>query len=220
MEEGSCPALLMAAAGSLAFLAAPAQGITNGQIETFSGGLGNWWGYSSYEVLQHGGPSGTGDSYLHNYSTSPSGWLSMVNNSQQWRGDYATAGVTHIEADLINLGTSDLYVRSYLSGDGREGGDFVSTFPLLLPADGQWHHAVFGLSAAELTHEPSVGGNDLNTTLHGVTRLSLRHEVDLGQGLGTQILGSWGLDNIRALPEPTTWVSLLLLGVVVLSRKT
>jgi len=212
-------AALFAFLVSLTLSAAPALAITNGQIETFSGGLANWFGYSSLETLPDGGPADAGDAYLHNYSSSPSGWLCVNNNSQVWRGDYAAAGITRLEADLINLGSSALYVRSYLSGDGREGGDFTSTSPFLLPADGQWHHVVFGLTAADMTHEPNAGGSNLDVTLHHVTLVSLRHKLSIGQGLGTQTIGSWGLDNIRLVPEPASGISLLLLGAVTFARR-
>ncbi len=208
-------AVLLAAAGSLAFLGAPAQGITNGQIETFSGGPANWWGLSSHEILGDGGPGGAGDAYLHNYSTSPGGWLA-VNNMQQWAGDYTAAGVTAVEADLINLGSAALQVRAFFAGPG---GSFSSTSPFLLPADGQWHHATFGVTPADLTWGPDSGIGDVYSTLNRVYLFSLRHQVLFTDGNGTQTTGSWGIDNIRALPEPTTWVSLLLLGVLVLSRK-
>ncbi len=213
-------AVLLAAAGSLAFLAVPAQAITNGQIDTFSGGLANWWGYSSYEVLADGGPNGSGDAYLHNYSDSISGWLS-VSNMEQWAGNYTSAGVTALEVDLFNQGSSPLLIRAYVSGLAfpGAGGEFASTTPLVLPADGQWHHVVLGLTAADLTFLPNSGNSNIDLTLQNVRRLSLRHQVNYGDSLGSQILGSWRLDNIKVAPEPTTWVSLLLLGALVLSRK-
>ncbi len=208
-------AVLLAAAGSLAFLDAPAQAITNGQTETFSGGPANWWGLSSFEVLGDGGPAGGGDAYLHNYSTSPGGWLA-VNNIQQWAGNYTAAGVTAVEADLINQGSVELQVRAFVHGSG---GAFSSTIPFLLPADGQWHHVTFGVTPAELTWGPGSGAGDVYSTLQRVGLFSLRHQVLFTDGNGTQTTGSWGIDNVRATPEPASLISLLLLGVLMLSRK-
>jgi hypothetical protein len=192
-------AALVLAPGTLA------HAITLGQVDTFSSGLEDWWGYSSYQVLPDGGPAGASDAYLYNISANPGGWLTVVNQSDRWRGNYTGSGVTALQVDLINLGSSELEVRAYIAG-AREGGSFASSVSYILPPDGEWHHVTFGITAADLAWFPPGGGGS-------VWAVSFRHLVSISDvGRGTTIMGSWGLDNITAVPEPA---SLMLLAVTV-----
>ncbi len=199
-------AALVLAPGTLA------HAITLGQVDTFSSGLEDWWGYSPYQVLPDGGPAGVGDAHFYNVSASLHGRLTVVNSSERWRGNYANTGVTALRVDLINFGPSELQVRARITGP-REGGSFASTQAYALPPDGQWHRVTFGLTPGDLTWIPGTAGTDLAATLADVDSVSFAHLVSISSGAGTAVTGAWGLDNITAIPEPC---SLLMLMVVTL----
>ena len=126
------------------------------QTDDFEGGTTMGWveGLSSPNPptnVSDGGPNGAGDSYVQNISSgSPlaGGKMVMFNNAQ-WTGDYLAAGVRQIDVDLANFGASALSIR--LAFEGNLGQRAGSTNAEVIPADGQWHHATFGLTAADLT---------------------------------------------------------------------
>ena len=109
--------------------------------------------------------------------------------------------MTAIEADLVNLGSVELDLRVLLYA--ANSGQFTSTEAFVLPPDGQWHHARFGLSASELTCVSPLGG-DLNAVLHVADLLVLRHQSGSPLGLewNTPIVSQMAIDNIQAVPEP------------------
>ena len=190
------------------FLALPANlvfGITLGQVEDFTDGYSGWNGADGHEVVSSGGPSGAGDAYLRIWSIEPSGCLS-ASNGWGWAGDYLGAGVTSIEADLMNLGTSDLSLRLHFYGATRNGGgEFTSNAPYILPADGQWHHARFGLASSSLTRLSPSG--TLAPALQSLSVFHIAHDdvtPSTSAPFYTHVLGSLGLDNILATPEPTS----------------
>jgi len=80
------------------------RGITLGQVDTFESGTKLGWSGTGLPILL-GGPAGPNDHYVRLLGGSGSGPMFAVDNSLQWSGNYATAGVTGIEMDLINFGT-------------------------------------------------------------------------------------------------------------------
>lgn len=188
----------------LAFLIlfpASTRAITLGQVDTFENGVNQGW--SSGTVEPGGGPGGSSDAFLQVSSNGSPGnsILSTTNTSSRWTRDYASAGVTAIEADLLNLGAVELDMRLLLMASNY--GDFTSTQAFVLPPDGQWHHVRFGLSASDLTWGGAATGN-LNGALHYVDTLILRHQsgAPLGIYQNTPIFSQLGIDNVQATPEP------------------
>lgn len=211
---------LFALLAVLALGIAPAQAtIVFGQIDDFEDETTQFWsGGSGPANIPTGGPAGVGDHYLQMTATGGSGPGSRLGsyNDNQWNGDYLAAGVTSIEADLRNFGsTGDLSIRLLFFGTG---GNFTSTIPLMIPNDGDWHHVIFGITPADLTAVD--GGFDVNATLAGTNRLLIRHQVGLpgGSFAGTAIDGEMGMDNVTALPEPTT-LGLVLGGLLLTVRR-
>ncbi|HKQ50224.1 MAG TPA: PEP-CTERM sorting domain-containing protein [Phycisphaerae bacterium] len=211
---------LFALLAVLAWGVAPAQAtIVFGQIDDFEDATTqSWSGGAGPANIPTGGPAGVGDHFLQMIATGGSGPGSRLGsyNDNQWTGDYLAAGVTSIEADLRNFGsTGDLSIRLLFFGTG---GNFTSTIPLIIPNDGDWHHVIFGITPADLTAVD--GGFDVNATLSGTNRLLIRHQVGPpgGQFAGTSIDGEMGMDNITALPEPGT-LSLLVFGMAALLRR-
>lgn len=187
---------------ALAFLLLPAvaRAITPGQIDTFEDGTPMAWEEGPVSPdppfnVATGGPAGAGDHFLRDNSNgefaSPGGKLTMYNVTQ-WTGDYVAAGVTALTVDLANFGPTPLYIRVALQGTS---GQYCSTTPFVLPADGQWRTATFGLNAAELT---AVALNvPLATFLTNITMLRVLSAQGAPTFHGDEMVGALGLDNLR-----------------------
>jgi hypothetical protein len=133
-----------------------------GQIDTFEDNTTDHWsigvnppvpGFTPPVVVPTGGPSGVGDHFMFlTADGSRSGGRLTVFNRDQWAGNFLAAGVNAVGMDLENLGTVPLSMRiAVKSGIGIGSPGYASTLPFLLPADGQWHHAVFSLDPGSLT---------------------------------------------------------------------
>ena len=138
-------------------------------------------------------------------SSGPGSRLAAFNLAQQWAGDYVSAGVTAVEADLKNFTAEALEIRLVLFVGSNNRVTSTVSFPL--PADGQWHHAVFGVTPADLT--VVAGAMSATDILTNADRLLIRHQPGAPTATAPAIIAEAGFDNIHALPEPT---SLLLLG--------
>jgi hypothetical protein len=185
-------------------LAAPGRAqVMLGQVDNFSTGTQNWTQGAQAPpgavTIQNGGPSGATDPFLQivaNGSMSAGGRLAVFNQSQ-WRGNYNAAGVGTIEMDLRNLSGPPLSIRVVLRDVSNDG--YSSTVGFPLPADGQWHHAVFRLDGASMT---AVGAPPtLSQVLSGVTELRIIHSAAPAL-MGNTIVATLGIDNVRASPVP------------------
>lgn len=148
--------LLSLAVGIVLVAGQAAQGaIVINQVDDFQGGTTLSWteGLPSPNPptnIASGGPGGAGDAYLSNIASGPFGPGSspVTFNMSQWAGDYLTAGVTGINMQLANFGPNPLSMRLALEGPG---GQYGSTVAFVLPADGQWYSASFGLGASDMS---------------------------------------------------------------------
>ncbi|HET6572127.1 MAG TPA: hypothetical protein VFG68_00870 [Fimbriiglobus sp.] len=200
---------LIAAAALLAPSAGLAQQITAGQVDNFEGGTAANWtqGALGAPGVVTGGPTGTADHYIRITASGGFGAGSRLTvlNRVQWTGNYIAAGVTAIEMDLLNSGSSQLKMRiGFKSGQLQNDPGYSSTTAFDLDADGQWHHAVFPLSAGTMTAVGSPAAFD--TFMTSVAEMRILHSIspDLnGDTISTVV----GVDNIRAVaapvPEPT-----------------
>jgi hypothetical protein len=197
-------------------LASPsaALGITLGQVDTFENGAVAGWAVVN-PTLQINGPAGSADHYVQ-VSSGASGQQSNLQmfNQSQWLGNYLAAGVTGVEMDLKNLNFTGadsirIAIREGTASSITSG--YSSTIAFNLPVDGQWHHAIFSLAAGSLTgiNSPQPLASDLaNVVNFGI--LSSVSPSTMGDPI---TLGSLGVDNIHALPEPSS-ISILLSGIV------
>ncbi len=193
-----------------ALAAAPAAGITLGQVDDFQdGSLQGWAGGAMPTNIASGGPSGVGDRYLQ---ISSSGGNLGTNNIAQWIGDYDAAGVVAINFLLNNLGPNPLALRVTVFGNG---GTFTTTNETVLPAASGWVSVGFGLDDASLTQ--TAGNGTLADTLATVNTLLIRHDPDpiSGSGQPNPVTGTLGIDEVTALPEPGSAL-LLPAGLVAL----
>jgi hypothetical protein len=179
-------------------------GTTLGQVDTFEDGTAQGWVSAAQNLL--GGPSGSNDRFLQ-FSAGISGLPTNLElfNRLQWSGNYLAAGVTGIEMDLklISSFVAPVPMRIAI----REGTapaimtGYASTTPFMLPRDDQWHHVVFSLQ--DMTGINAA--QSLASDLANVVEFRL-----LGSTAPSTIGGSFpplaqiGVDNIRAVPEPST----------------
>lgn len=134
----------------------------------------------------------------------PGGRLSAF-NLDQGAGDYTAAGVTSIAMDLNNFGPDDLHIRLLLA-DPMFGPptNIAITDAIFLPAGGGWTHGAFAIDAGSLI---TLLG-DATTLLHSATELRIFHNPDPdfpGPPIGIPpVLAQLGVDNIQAIPEPSS----------------
>ncbi len=164
-----------------------------------------------------GGLGGATDRYLRVTSIGGSGENSrmVVFNSTQWGGPYTAGTITRLDLRMANLTptpTTSLSMRIAIIGTA---GEYVSTVPLILPADGVWRDASFPLDATSMT---KLTGGTLAETLASATELRVLSLA--GPALdkrGDTVAATLGIDNVTAVPEPAVAgiggaLSLRLLG--------
>ncbi|HVU63153.1 MAG TPA: hypothetical protein VHC70_04205 [Phycisphaerales bacterium] len=203
----------------LGVFAGRAQAIVAGQIDTFSSGAQNWATGASGNpsVTLGGGPGGATDPFLQLVSdgSGPSGRLIEFNRAQ-WLGDYVAAGVTSIEMDITNIGSTPLDIRiAFKDTQGFGGNGYASTTSFSLVNDGLWHHVAFGLSASDLT---AVGSpTPLGTFLTNPQEFRILSSSSPALN-GDFLMAKLGVDNVTAVPAPAGALCVGL-GALVASRR-
>ena len=178
--------------------------ITFGQVDDFQDGTVMGWaeGVASPNPptnVASGGPRGAGDRYLENLSgggASAGGKMVMFSGAQ-WAGNYTAAGVTQLDASLVNLGPSPLFMRlALLSGTSVYG----SARAIEVPADGVWRRVTFGLTGDALARvEGTSTLADALSHVESVRMLSAEFRPAL---MGDGVAATLGLDDLRALRLP------------------
>ena len=211
------PGLLIALLLSTMSLASRAA-VTLYQTESFNT-FGGWTSGNPNPVppvLQpDSGPSGSGDSALRitaNGSSSGPGGKLVVFNRTSWTGDYTTAGIVSIAADLRNLGNTNLSVRLAFNGPG---GWFVTGIAPVARFGG-WSSADFDLRPSALT--AVSGGTNAAATLAGVTEMRILHS-SAADHQGAIVSGILLVDKLRAVPEPSALGLLAGSLLIFLKRK-
>lgn len=208
---------------------APANGqISLGQVDDFTVASAAGWsegGASPNPPVHNSGLGLDGIAgHLQNISDgagSGGRWL-MFNDDTRWTGDYLAADVDAIELDFDNQSGNgtDANVRIALNG---VGGWFVSDSFLVTDGSG-WD--TFRFDLLDLSHL-SGGSASLTDTLSDVTNfqiLSSAATPTIGNGgnpQGDQLVADFRVDNITAVPEPSSLVLLAVssIGLVVRRRR-
>ena len=183
--------------------AATASPVLN-QVNNFSAGATSNWsngGNAADPVnVSTGGPAGASDAFLRvnaNGGGGPGSRLVTYNRSNQWTGNFSTAGVTALSMDLKNFGTSPLSMR--IAFQESAGTWYVSTQPVALAADNAWHAATFPLTQGAMTL--NSGSTAFNTAMTRVSEFRILDNPVVDYH-GAAISSSFGVDNVRAVPEP------------------
>lgn len=160
------------------------------------------------------GPDGSGDFALQVDSLGGGGPGSRlaVFNRTQWSGDWTTAGVTAVQADIKVVGANDLDMRVGFQG---AGGRIVSADSVSLAGDGTWQTLVFSVLEADLV---TSGGTSVADTLAAVSEFRFLHNPN-ADFRGAVIAESILIDNVIALPEPSALVLLAIGGLAVIRRR-
>ena len=198
----------------LLLLALPtvAGAVTLGQFDDFEdpGDETMGWGHG---VVSPNPPSVVTDAAGNRYlEVRANGGLSagsrlIVFNEAQWTGDYLAAGVSSIEADVLN--ESDLEFIFRIAFEGPLGAlIFASTFGAVVAPSTSWQHVSFSLLEGDLS--PVGAPGDLAAALSDVSRLRILHNPVFSH-LGAVVDASFGLDNVTTnVPEPAIlWLAAL-----------
>jgi hypothetical protein len=202
-------------------LLAPTAGrgqIQPGQVDTFTDGTTAGWsqGFNSPNppVVVPGGPGGPSDNFLRVTATGiGAGGRITIFNRAQWLGNYNAAGIVAIEMDLQapDTNTQPLSMRiAYKVDAGQFSPGYVTTTPFVLPPDGQWYHATFTLTAAQMT---AVGSPPpFADLMNGPGEMRILHSAGTVLN-GDPINAIVGIDNIRASPVPEPAGLVVVAGV-------
>lgn len=220
---------LLVSALLLFCFARPVGAISLGQVDTFfvgAGGNMNWLnGASQVSVVGNGGPGGIGDAYLQVTAdgSGPGGRLVAQNYTfppsfnSQWTGNYIAEGVNRIEFDLNNMSAVTLSIRIAFKTDITQGSSgYLSAAVVLAPGSG-WQHFSISITQASLT---AIGGPAAYNTFfaNGFAEMRIINEAGSTNLNGDPVTGILGIDNIRAVPEPST-VALAVGGALFLGAR-
>ena len=193
------------------FSAGSAKGIVVGQNDDFEDGTTQFWGNGGagappVENIDTGGPGGVNDNFMQITSIGGggAGRFLVAFNQTQWIGNYIAAGVISIEMDLRNQSSVNLSIRLAFKETGNFGspGYLSSTAAILAPGSG-WQHFVFTINIGSMI---AIGGPaDFNTFFStGNGEMRIINEVGTTNLNGDVIAAQLGVDNIHAVPEPST----------------
>lgn len=193
--------------------------ITTSSLDDFSTSTGGWKignaGIQPARVAAAGPDSQIGYlSHLSDGSSANGKWL-MWSDESKWQGDYFSAGVTGISLWAnVSAGSNPVSMRIAFDGPG---GWFASSAQSV---GAGWSNYTFAITPANFAYVSSSGGTGLfSNTLAGVTRfeilagggsVSYRSNGDIVQA-GTSV-NTILVDNIGAVPEPSTYALLLMTG--------
>ena len=178
-----------------------------GLLDDFEDGtLGGWEPPAGNTLNVPGGPAGS-TRYLE---IAPASRLAAFDADINGIIDPA---VSSIEVDMFRpSGLSALEIRLVLFGPGG-GNRWTSTASQIVPGDGVWRTYSYGISPGDLTQVLGAGTYaDLTSNLN---RVMFRHDTGGPSPGGTPVpssIGVFGIDNVVAIPEPST-IFLLAAGL-------
>ena len=197
-------AVVVAAFAAGALMAAPtaSAALVPGPISDFEDGtLQGWAPPRRNTVNVAGGPAGS-TRFLEVF---PAPNLAVFNDGIS---GVIAPSVFAIDVDMWRpAGESDLEMRLVLFGPGTNN-RWTSTNAQLLPGDGVWYELTFSIREPDLTRVSGAGTYaDLVADLD---RIMFRWDPGAPSADGTSgATGSFGIDNVAAVPEPSALLLLL-----------
>ncbi|MFN3166724.1 MAG: PEP-CTERM sorting domain-containing protein [Phycisphaeraceae bacterium] len=196
---------------ALACMIAPAAGaISLGQVDDFQDGTTQGWvsGTSNPNPpinVTDAGPAGVGDHALQVTAngTGGAGGKLVVFNELQWLGDYNAQGITAIRFDANNVGSNNVSLGFSINS----GSALTADTGTITPGSG-WNTYQIPLDTL------LIGSA---TELDNVTEIRLRYMQ--GGSFISGVPAQVHLDNIRAVPEPTSLALIGLAGLLVARRR-
>lgn len=205
---------LLSPFAAFSLLLTSASAVTLYKPDTFDSTLEGWQGGSNLVRRSTGGPGGAGDGYMEINSTGATGngsrWV--VYNNAQWTGDFQFALADAIRMDVINTGSADLHLRVAFgdnTGPLNGGTWFASATAITIAPGSGWTSVLFPITDNDLV--AVTGAGDFDDVLSGVVSMRILSSV-LPSAFGDQVALQGGIDNIRAVPEPSASVLVLLAG--------
>lgn len=193
--------------------------ITTSSLDDFSTSTGGWKiggaGIQPARIAAVGPDSQIGYlSHLSDGGGANGKWL-MWSDDGKWQGDYFSAGVIGISLWAnVSAGSSPVSMRIAFDGPG---GWFASSAQSVGVG---WANYAFTLGPANFTYVSGSGGTgSFSNTLASVTRFEIMAgSGSVGYRSGGDIVQTGAsantvlIDNIGAIPEPSTYALLLMTG--------
>ncbi len=124
----------------------------------------------------------------------------VIQNSNQWTGNWTAAGIKNIEADLKNFSSQPLEIRLAivnLDENGEITGGCASTIGVpVLPNSVDWQHVTIPVDAGAFSCSLYA---DIDDMLTNVSMLRLLHNTDSDYH-GEEVVAQLGVDNLTAIP--------------------
>ena len=200
--------------------------VTLFQMDDFSNGTAGWIeGNPSPNPPVATGIGNDNNPFLRNDSSGgggPGSRMAMYNDLQ-WTGDFIGGGITAIRLEAGTFGPETINLRLAFNGAG--GWFTTDAVPLINndPLDPQWRLLTFSLLPNELTHV-GQGNGVFADTMGNVTRMEIYSGgsfLSAGSLIrGEAINASLLLDQIQAIPEPSSTLLLMLIAVAAFTRRT
>lgn len=179
---------------------------TEGFVENFATGTGEFQGGSARSNPGTGGVDGVGDGFLrvdNDFATN----FGTRSGSAAYAGDYFTAGITHIRFWLNDVEGNQAFAIHF--GIGATMLNFWQYDPPFVPPENAWAEFEVDLrdsTAFTLTH--GTGGSFAGA-IQNASNILFRHDLAPYVAAPDPIAGEIGIDKIRFLGmtpvEPATW---------------
>lgn len=202
-----------------------ASAVTLFQIDDFNNGTAGWVeGNPSPNPPIATGLGTDGSPFLRNDSSGgggPGSRMAMFNDLQ-WTGDYIGAGINGIRLEAGTFGPDIINLRLGFNGAG--GWFTTAAVPIINndPLDPEWQSLFFSILPGDLTHV-AQGNGSYAATMGNVTRMEIFSGGNsLGAGSlirGESINASLLLDQIQAVPEPSSIVFFMVAACMAIARR-
>jgi len=144
----------------------------------------------------------------------PGSRLVVPNFTDPWTGNYTAARITAVQMDLVNNSGISLSMRVGIEG-GSPGNRWTSITPISLsPSDRGTF--IFKLDSSSMS---SAGGSDFNAAMADVAHIRILHNSSAGDFKGASVSGSFTVDNVTLVPEPSSSAMILLASSILLFRR-